>query len=98
MGSIDLEVWSATRFDSWADSIHPTLGICYPAIKHHLPLFADDSQLHDSAAPSDFPNLVRDIASCIEEVKVWIKGNKLKLNMSNDKTELISTGSNSKLK
>ena len=60
--------------------------------------FADDSQLHDSAAPSDFPNLVRDIASCIEEVEVWIKGNKLKLKMSSDKTKLISTGSNSKLK
>ena len=58
--------------------------------------FADDSQLHDSAAPSEFSSLVRDMTSSIEEVGVWMKGNKLKMN--DDKTELIAIGSKSKLK
>ena len=38
--------------------------------------FADDSQLHDSAAPSEFSSLVRDMTSSIEEVGIWMKGNK----------------------
>ena len=58
--------------------------------------FADDLQLHDSAAPSEFSSLVRDMTSSIEEVGIWIKGNKLKMN--DDKTELTATGSKSKLK
>ena len=53
--------------------------------------FPDDSQLHDSAAPSEFSSLVRDMTSSTEEVGVWMKGNKLKMN--DDKTELIATGS-----
>ena len=36
------------------------------------------------------------MTSSIEEVGVWMKGNKLKMN--NDKTELIAIGSKSKLK
>ena len=67
------------------------------AIRQRLPLFlADDSQLHDSAALSDFPNLVRDMASCIDELGVWMKANEL--NMNNDKTELTSVRTKSKLK
>ena len=46
--------------------------------------FADDSQLHDSAAPSEFSSLGRDMTSSIEEVGIWMKGNKLK---NDDKTE-----------
>ena len=56
--------------------------------------FADESQLHDSAAPSEFSSLVRDMTSSIEEVGIWMKGNK----MNADKTELIAIGSKSKLK
>ena len=54
--------------------------------------FADDLQLHDSAAPSpsEFSSLVRDMTSSIEEVGIWMKGNKLKMN--DDKTELIAIG------
>ena len=57
--------------------------------------FADDSQLLDSAAPSEFSSLVGDMTSSIEEVGIWMEGNKLKMN--EDKTELITTGSKSKL-
>ena len=42
--------------------------------------FADDSQLRDSAAPSEFSSLVRDVTSSIKEMGVWMKGNKLKMN------------------
>ena len=58
--------------------------------------FADDSQLHDLAAPAEFSSLVRDMTSSIEEVGIWMKGNKVKMN--DDKTELIAIGSKSKLK
>ena len=54
--------------------------------------FADDSQLHDS----EFSSLVRDMTSSTEEVGIWMKGNKLKVN--DDKTEFIAIGSKSKLK
>ena len=43
-----------------------------------------------------FSSLVRGMTSSIEEVGVWMKGNKLKIN--DDKTELITIGSKSKLK
>ena len=55
--------------------------------------FGDDSQLHDSAAPSEFSSLIRDMTSSIEEVGVWMKGNKLKMN--DDKTKLITFGTGS---
>ena len=58
--------------------------------------FAVVSYLHDSAAPSEFSSLVRDMTSSIEERGVWMKGNKLKMN--DDKTELITIVSKSKLK
>jgi len=45
-------------------------------------LFVDDLQLHDSAAPSEFSSLVRDMTSSIEEVGVRMKGNKLKMTMT----------------
>ena len=58
--------------------------------------FAVDSLLHDSAAPSQFSSLVRNRTSSIEEMGIWMKGNKLKVN--DDKTEFIAIGSKSKLK
>ena len=56
-------------------NVHPNPGLCYSALRYHLPLYG--SQLHESAAPLEFSRLVRDIASSIEEVGVWMKGNKL---------------------
>ena len=73
-----------------------TLGSVIQQLGTTYYFFADDSQLRDSAAPSEFSSLVRDITSSIEEVGVWMKGNKLKMN--DDKTELTATGSKSKLK
>ena len=58
------------------------------AINYHF--FADDSQMHDSAPPSEISRLSADIASCIENVATWMKCNKLKMN--DDKTELALIG------
>ena len=38
----DLEVWSASGFGPWTHSVHhvhPTPGLCYPAVRYHLPFF-----------------------------------------------------------
>ena len=45
------------------------------SVRYHLPclFFADDPQLHDSAAPSEFSSLVRDMTLNTEEVGVWIE-------------------------
>ena len=43
-----------------------------------------------------FSSLVIDMTSSTEEVGVWMKGNKIKMN--GNKTELITIGSKSKLK
>ena len=87
---------SSTGFSTWTHSVHhvhPTPGLCYPAVRYH---FFAVSQLHHSAAPSEFSSLVRDMTSNIEERGVWMKGNKLKMN--DDKTELITIELKSKLK
>ena len=57
--------------------------ICQSGISYHF--FADDSQLHNSSVPSD----------CIEDVDEWMADSKLKMN--DDKTELMSIGTRSKL-
>ena len=59
-----------TMYTQSLGSVIQQLGTTY----HFL---ADDSQLHDSAAPSEFSHLVRDMTSSTEEVGVWMKGNKL---------------------
>ena len=57
--------------------------------------FADDSQLHDSDSPSNFPELTSSVQNCIGDVSEWMVDNKLKMN--NEKTELIVTGTKHKL-
>ena len=39
--------------------------------------FADDSQLHKSSVPSDFPVLACCLKDCIEDVAEWMGGSKL---------------------
>ena len=56
---------------------------------HHI--FADDTQLHKSSAPSDFHSLIHDIEQWVDSVGSWITCNRLKLN--NDKTEALVVGS-----
>ena len=42
--------------------------------------FADDSQLHKSSVPSDFPVLAYCLKDCIEDVAEWMSDSKLKMN------------------
>ena len=60
---------------------------------HSYQFFADDSQLHNSSIPSDFPVLVHSLKDCIEDVSEWMSDSMLKMN--NDKTELIAIGTKS---
>ena len=57
--------------------------------------FADDSQLHKSSVPSDFPVLACCLKDIIEDVAEWMGDSKLKMN--DDKTELMAIGTRSKL-
>ena len=44
--------------------------ICQTGHSYHF--FADDSQLHNSSTPSDFPVLVHSLKDCIEDVAEWM--------------------------
>ena len=67
--------------------------ICQSGHSYHF--FADDSQLHNSSTPSDFPVLVHSLKDCIEDVVEWMSDSMLKMN--HDKTELIATGTKPKI-
>ena len=54
-------------------------------ISYHL--YADDSQLYKGSQLNDLHRIKEQNEQCIEDVKIWMDSNKLKLN--NDKTELI---------
>ena len=60
--------------------------ICQSGISYNF--FADDSQLHNSSVPSDFPVLACCLKDRIEDVAEWIADSKLKMN--DDKTELMA--------
>ena len=66
--------------------------ICQSDHSYHF--FADDSQLHNSRTPSDFPVLVHSLKDCIEDVAEWMCDSMLKMN--HDKTELIAIGTKPK--
>ena len=75
--------------------IHPLSAvICQSGLSYHF--FADDSQLHKSSVPSDFPVLACCLKDCIEDVAEWMGDSKLKMN--DDKTELMAIGTRSKLR
>ena len=67
--------------------------ICQSGHSYHF--FADDSQLHNSSAPSDFPVLVHSLKECIKDVAEWMCDSMLKMN--HDKTELIAIGTKPKI-
>ena len=57
--------------------------------------YADDTQLYDHASPSDFVSLAQTMNKSISSTAAWMKTNKLKLNDS--KTEILLTGTKTKL-
>jgi hypothetical protein len=59
-------------------------------------MFADDTQLQQSAIPTQFPQLLMLAQKTVESVKHWMTVNKLKLN--DEKTELIPIATAQKLK
>ena len=67
--------------------------ICQSGLSYHF--FADDTKLHKSSVPSDFPVLVCCLKDCIEDVAEWMGDSRLK--MHDDKTERMAIGTRSKL-
>ena len=67
--------------------------ICQSGHSYHF--FADDSQLHNSSTPSDFPVLVHSLKDCIEDVAEWMCDSMLKMN--HDNTKLIAIGTKPKI-
>ena len=67
--------------------------ICQSGLSYNF--YADDSQLHKSSLHSDFPVLAYCLKDCIEDVAERMSDSKLKIN--DDKTELMTIGTRSKL-
>ena len=57
--------------------------------------FADDSKLHKSSVPFEFPVLACCLKDCIEDVAEWMGDSKLTMN--DDRTELMAIGTRSEL-
>ena len=58
---------------------HPLrTAICQSGLSYHF--FADDSQIHKSVVPSEFPVLVLCLKDCIEDAAEWMGDRKLKKN------------------
>ena len=67
--------------------------ICQSGLSYHF--FADDSQLHKSSLPSDFPGFACYLKDSIEDVAEWMGDSKLKMN--DFKAEFMAIGTRSKL-
>ena len=63
--------------------------ISYHSCDYHK--YADDTEISDSASPSDFTSAQSNIQSCISNTLSWMQSNKLKLNT--EKTEMMLVGS-----
>jgi len=66
----------------------PNVIACHSCDYHK---YADDTEISDSAPPSDFTYAQSNIQSCISDTLSWMQSNKLKLNT--EKTEMMLVGS-----
>ena len=64
--------------------------VSYHGISHHC--FSDDNQIYTSTDVSQLSSIIQQTQACIHDIKAWMTYNKLQLN--NDKTELIFIVSN----
>lgn len=63
-------------------------------LNYHM--YADDTQLYQSAYVDQIDTLAGNVESCIENIYVWMSANKLKMN--DEKTEIIPCATKPKLK
>ena len=80
-------------FTFYTQSLSTVINFCQSGHSYHF--FADDSQLHNSSTPSDFPALAHSLKDCIEDVAEWMCDSMLKMN--HEKTELIAIGTKPKI-
>ena len=59
-------------------------------------MYADDTQIYKSIDPTQLPDLLKCFEKCIDNVKIWMNSNKLKLN--ENKTEIMLAGNPRTLK
>ena len=64
------------------------------SVNHQL--FADDTQLQKSATLTEVTNLTKELITCTDDIKTWMRKNQLKLN--DDKTEALLFPFSSSLK
>ena len=57
----------------------------YEDLSFHM--YADDTQLYGSVFLENMPGLLDSMQSCVSELNIWMRSNKLKMN--NDKTEVL---------
>ena len=67
--------------------------ISYHSCDYHK--YADDTEISDSAPPSDFTSAQSNIQSCISDTLPWMRSNKLKLNT--EKAEMMLVGSSMRI-
>ena len=70
----------------------PSIVIEKHSVLHHS--YADDSQLHKSAAPNQIPRLLS-MRKSIDDVKTWMTVNKLKVNDGKTEAMIVSSGTKS---
>ena len=86
-------MWCPTGFCFGAFAfhfIHNTFKLCYPRsqLGHHL--YADDTQIYISLTTPDACRSLNQLRVCLQDVSLWMKNSKLKLNAN--KTEFIIIG------
>ena len=81
----------ASAFLSHTASYHRLLYDTLFIISCDYHKYADDTEISDSASPSDFTSARSNIQSCISDTLSWMQSNKLKLNT--EKTEMMLVGS-----
>ena len=79
--------WHSVLFTLYSQPLSDIIS-CHSCDYHK---YVDDTEISDSAPPSDFTSVQSNIQSCISDILSWMQSNKLKLNM--EKTEMMLVGS-----
>ena len=85
-------IWSSSGIGPRPCTIHQYSQPVSHVIPHHgcdYYKYADDTEISDSAPPSDFTSAQSNLQTCISDTLSWIESNRLKVNT--EKIEMIFT-------